>query len=100
MVAVALARPQTYGPPAAPPPPPSFEPYGYQYGVQDALSGADFEKTEAQDATGNVAGSYRINLPDGRVQVRLNYLLLDLLALGPVEALCLTNLHDPQLVGF
>jgi hypothetical protein len=62
---LALARPQAYGPPA-----PAFEPYGYQYGVQDNLSGADFEKTESQDVGGNVSGSYRVNLPDGRVQVK------------------------------
>jgi hypothetical protein len=37
--------------------------------VKDGYSGADFDKTETQDAGGNVQGEYRVNLPDGRVQV-------------------------------
>ena len=75
MVAVALAKPQgpSYGPPARPaygveevlPP----QPFAYQYGVKDGYSGADFDKTETQDVAGNVQGEYRVNLPDGRVQI-------------------------------
>merc|ERR1711862_2427 len=38
-------------------------------GVHDDYSGASFEKNENQDASGNLAGSYRVNLPDGRVQI-------------------------------
>jgi len=45
------------------------QPYTYQYGVADDYSGANFEKVENQDAYGNLQGSYRVNLPDGRVQV-------------------------------
>lgn len=45
------------------------QPFAYQYGVRDGLSGNDFDKTEVQDAGGNVEGSYRVNLPDGRVQI-------------------------------
>merc|ERR1712241_950432 len=55
------------GPPApyGPPPP---QPFAYEYGVKDGYSGADFAKNENQDASGNVAGSYVVHLPDGRVQ--------------------------------
>merc|ERR1719322_256798 len=45
------------------------QPYEYKYGVEDSYSGASFDKGESQDGYGNVAGSYRVNLPDGRVQV-------------------------------
>jgi len=45
------------------------QPFAYQYGVKDDYSGADFEKTENQDNYGNLEGSYRVNLPDGRVQI-------------------------------
>ena len=45
------------------------QPYEYKYGVEDSYSGTSFDKGENQDAYGNVAGSYRVNLPDGRVQV-------------------------------
>merc|ERR1712076_12564 len=44
------------------------QPFAYEYGVKDGYSGADFAKNENQDASGNVAGSYVIHLPDGRVQ--------------------------------
>ncbi|TRY71525.1 hypothetical protein TCAL_11945 [Tigriopus californicus] len=44
-------------------------PYAYQYGVVDEHTGTSFDKTEQQDASGNLQGSYRVNLPDGRVQV-------------------------------
>merc|ERR1719225_642972 len=65
-VAVALAD---KAPPPPPPPPPPPQPYAYQYGVKDEYSGAAFEKTENQDSYGKVDGSYRVNLPDGRVQI-------------------------------
>ena len=45
------------------------QPFAYQYGVRDEYTGADFDKHEEQDAYGNLQGSYRVNLPDGRVQV-------------------------------
>ncbi len=58
IVAVAMAKPQSYGPPPRPaygveevlPP----QPFAYQYGVKDGYSGADFDKSETQDAGGNV----------------------------------------------
>ena len=74
-MAVAYAQPPAYGPP---PPRPAYgvveevlppQPFAYQYGVKDGYSGADFDKTETQDAGGNVQGEYRVNLPDGRVQI-------------------------------
>lgn len=69
-----MARPQGYGPPPVRPaygveevlPP---QPFAYQYGVKDGYSGADFDKSETQDVAGNVQGEYRVNLPDGRVQI-------------------------------
>merc|ERR1712141_40729 len=70
--APAADAPPAYGAPApyAPHPveklPP--QPFAYQYGVADDYSGANFEKAETQDNYGNLQGSYRINLPDGRVQ--------------------------------
>ena len=36
--------------------------------MKDGYSGADYAKNENQDASGNVAGSYVVHLPDGRVQ--------------------------------
>ena len=44
------------------------QPYAYEYGVADDYSKANFRKSETQDAGGNVAGSYTIALPDGRIQ--------------------------------
>merc|ERR1711944_62042 len=44
------------------------QPFAYEYGVKDGYSGADYAKNENQDASGNVAGSYVVHLPDGRVQ--------------------------------
>merc|ERR1739842_221583 len=76
VVAVAMAA----GPPAYGPPPPAYhpapykeekvapQPYAYEYGVADDYSKANFKKTETQDAYGNVAGSFTIALPDGRLQ--------------------------------
>merc|ERR1712107_250130 len=47
-------------------PPP--QPYAYEYGVADDYSHSNFKKTETQDAGGNVAGSFTIALPYGRIQ--------------------------------
>ena len=76
LFAVAMARPDGPPPPAygyAPAPHPVKDlppqPFAYQYGVADDYSGANFEKAENQDAAGNLQGSYRVNLPDGRVQI-------------------------------
>ena len=44
------------------------QPFAYEYGVNDDYSKANFKKTESQDANGNVAGSFVIALPDGRIQ--------------------------------
>merc|ERR1719232_1892803 len=66
--------PKPYGKPPAPykeedlPP----QPYEYKYGVADDYSKSQFDKAETQDEYGNVQGSYKINLPDGRVQI-VNY---------------------------
>merc|ERR550525_116926 len=48
------------------------QPYEYKYGVADDYSKSTFDKAETQDEYGNVQGSYKINLPDGRVQI-VNY---------------------------
>merc|ERR1712147_455639 len=44
------------------------QPFAYEYGVADDYSKANFKKAETQDAYGNVAGSFTIALPDGRIQ--------------------------------
>merc|ERR550532_2964526 len=74
------------GPSAAPPPARSYrpkpvyaeekveeevfdpQPYKYEYGVQDDYSKAAFAKSESQNEVGAVTGSYKVNLPDGRIQ--------------------------------
>merc|ERR1719291_93542 len=73
LVAVAAAipaGPPAYGAPAPYAPveklPP--QPFAYEYGVADDYSKANFKKAESQDANGNVAGSFTIALPDGRIQ--------------------------------
>ncbi len=45
------------------------QPFAYEYGVRDEYTGADYDKKEQQDAYGNLNGEYRVNLPDGRVQI-------------------------------
>ena len=67
--------PQVYGPP-----PPSYGPpalvadpilpphYNFNYGVSDDLTGQSFSHNENRDDY-NTAGEYRVNLPDGRVQI-------------------------------
>merc|ERR1719153_1368560 len=44
------------------------QPFAYEYGGADAY-GRHFAKTETQDAAGVVKGEYRVELPDGRVQI-------------------------------
>merc|ERR1712183_697252 len=41
---------------------------GYQYGVNDPNYGPVFSQTEARDNY-DTTGEYRVNLPDGRVQI-------------------------------
>jgi len=69
VVAVASAA----GPPAPYHPAPVAYPdaapvYNYQYGVNDGYSGSVFSQTEARENY-NTHGEYRVNLPDGRVQI-------------------------------
>merc|ERR1712002_606884 len=87
VVAVAAARPRADGPPAYGPPPPAPkyapapykpapykeeklppQPFAYEYGVQDEYTGAAFQKAETQNDYGVVEGSYKVSLPDGRIQ--------------------------------
>ena len=46
--------------------------YEYKYAVQDGYSYSDFEAQEARNGY-DTKGSYRINLPDGRVQVKIYF---------------------------
>merc|ERR1712168_258466 len=62
----AAAGPPAYGPAPIEKLPP--QPFAYEYGVADDYSKANFKKAETQDAYGNVAGSFTIALPDGRIQ--------------------------------
>ena len=72
VLAVALADNAPY----RPPPPAYHEPeypaaapvYNYEYGVNDPKYGAVYSATENRDNY-NTAGEYRVNLPDGRVQI-------------------------------
>merc|ERR1712025_70196 len=70
VASASAAGPPAYGAPAPYAPveklPP--QPYAYEYGVADDYSKANFKKTETQDEYGNVAGSFTIALPDGRIQ--------------------------------
>jgi len=64
--------------PYAPPPPKAYaphpekefppQPYTFEYGVADEYTGTNFQAIENQNEGGVVQGSYRVNLPDGRVQ--------------------------------
>ena len=67
---VAADHAPSYGPPAYKEPAyPDVPPqYQYAYAVKDGYSYADFEASESRDGY-NTQGSYRVNLPDGRVQV-------------------------------
>merc|ERR1711892_1621276 len=86
--------PAPYGPQPRPygPPPPKYDPapapyksapapykpapvkykpapvYKDEYGVQDDYTNAAFAKSESQNEVGTVTGSYKVNLPDGRIQ--------------------------------
>jgi len=42
--------------------------YNFQYGVSDAETGQQFSHGENRDNY-NTAGEYRVNLPDGRIQI-------------------------------
>ena len=42
--------------------------YGYEYGVQDGYSGANFGQNEHRDGY-DTSGEYRVLLPDGRTQI-------------------------------
>merc|ERR1712113_1138128 len=78
LFAVAAASPLPDHPPPAPyhaphPAPGYAEPvappvYNYQYGVNDPHYGPVFSQTEQRDNY-DTAGEYRVNLPDGRVQI-------------------------------
>ncbi|XP_064093502.1 cuticle protein 7-like [Macrobrachium nipponense] len=83
LFAVATAdRSPAYGAPTYAPPPPKYsapsaykepeypdEPpkYTYNYGVADDYSGNNFGHSEARDGY-KTEGSYKVNLPDGRIQ--------------------------------
>merc|ERR1712018_1067268 len=73
LLAVAIAAPA--GPPAPYHPAPAayHEPilppvYNYEYGVNDPHYGPVFSQKESRDNY-DTAGEYRVNLPDGRVQI-------------------------------
>merc|ERR1711902_91509 len=44
------------------------QPFTYEYGGADS-AGRHFAKTESKDEAGVVKGEYRVELPDGRVQI-------------------------------
>jgi len=83
LAAVASAAPAADQAPYGPPPPKSYapspykekvedlppQPFEYKYGVNDDYSKTSFDKVETQDNQGRVQGSYKVNLPDGRVQI-------------------------------
>merc|ERR1711910_264191 len=68
--------PRSLFPPASSPPAPAAyapEPilppvYNYEYGVNDPHYGPVFSQKESRDNY-DTAGEYRVNLPDGRVQI-------------------------------
>ena len=68
LVAAAAALPAAPGYAAAPVYEEKPEAFAYNYGVADDYTNNNFQKTESQDEYGNVAGSYTIALPDGRIQ--------------------------------
>merc|ERR1711970_282464 len=66
-VASAAGPPAPYAPQETYPDPPPV--YNYQYGVNDPeYSGAVFSQQESR-ANYDTAGEYKVNLPDGRVQI-------------------------------
>merc|ERR1712080_482354 len=68
-----IAAVSATGPPAPYHPAPEVYPdaapaYSYQYGVADDYSKAAFSQQESRDGYAT-SGEYRVNLPDGRVQI-------------------------------
>ena len=45
------------------------KPYSFTYGVKDDYSGNDFSRMEERGDHGVTKGSYKVALPDGRIQV-------------------------------
>uniref|UniRef100_A0A182N2N4 Uncharacterized protein n=1 Tax=Anopheles dirus TaxID=7168 RepID=A0A182N2N4_9DIPT len=43
--------------------------YVFSYAVKDSASGDDFSHTQQQQTDGAVKGSYKVHLPDGRMQI-------------------------------
>lgn len=70
LVALAAANPDHPAPyhPAEPEYPSLPAVYNYEYGVNDGYTGASFSQKETREDY-NTAGEYRVNLPDGRVQI-------------------------------
>merc|ERR1719481_624815 len=64
--AAVQVEPSKFGP--GPPYAGRPRPYTYEYGVSDDYSKAAFAKSESQNDVGAVTGSYKVNLPDGRIQ--------------------------------
>ena len=48
--------------------PDEISPYTYTYAVADDYSKANFQAEESSDGAGTAQGSYRVALPDGRIQ--------------------------------
>merc|ERR1712154_517605 len=48
--------------------PDEVSPYTYTYAVADDYSKSNFNAEEQSDGASNVAGSYSVALPDGRIQ--------------------------------
>merc|ERR1711976_381089 len=48
--------------------PDEVSPYTFTYAVADDYSKSNFNAEEQSDGNGNVAGSYSVALPDGRIQ--------------------------------
>merc|ERR1712223_2078462 len=73
LAACAIAAPAAPAPYHAPAPAPYHEPvaapvYNFQYGVSDGYTGAVFSHNEDRNNY-DTKGEYRVNLPDGRVQI-------------------------------
>merc|ERR1712242_14303 len=73
LIAAAAAAPAAPAPYHAPAPAPYHEPvaapvYEFTYGVADDYSGANFGHSENRNNY-DTKGEYRVNLPDGRVQI-------------------------------
>ena len=45
------------------------KPYSFTYGVKDEYSGSDFTRAEERLADDVIRGSYKVALPDGRIQI-------------------------------